>query len=544
MVKYSLFLASIFVIAAQATPEAFKKLVILHTNDMHARVLGVKPNDGMCSATEREHSSCFGGFDRIYTQVLKERAKTPGTILLDAGDQFQGTMFHQLYLGLASAGFMNTIGYDAMTVGNHEFDNGPLVLAKFIDKINFPILSANTNTFLEPALKNKIKPYVIITKNNIKIGIVGYTTEDTSFLSNPGPNITFKPIIDSLDHAIQELKKQKVDVIIALSHSGLARDIEIAKSIDGIAVIISGHSNSLLSNKALKSDGPCPLVVQSPNKNPVLLVSAYAYGKYLGRLEFSFDAQGVPRAWEGEPILLDQSIARHPAMAQEALELYKPILAFEKEKVGSSTIEISAQDCRFKECLAGNFLSDAMLLHSKKFGIDIALMNAGGIRASLPQGPINRAHLKETLPFDKKLVLFKITGSMLKQILEHGVSFAEDKRNDNTGRFLQVAGLTYTFDPRKPRGQRILEVKVYDPVVGAFKLLDSNKIYGVVTNSYLAQGGDDFQFFAQARERWSLDIELKELIESFFKSPHSQLPKLEGRIIEKPSLVSKPALSA
>lgn len=543
--KYSFIKASVLLLlAALANAQPLKKLVILHTNDMHARVLGVKANEGMCTPEERDKSICFGGFDRIYTQVLAERAKKLPVILLDAGDQFQGTMFHYLYSGLASAGFMNTIGYDAMAVGNHEFDNGPAGLANFINKIKFPMLSANINLTKSADLKNKIKPYVIINKNNIKIGVVGYTTEDTAFLSNPGPDIRFEPIIESVRKAVSELKKAHVDVIIALSHAGLARDIQIAQSVDGIAAIISGHTNSLLSNKSPHSDGPCPLVIKSPSKKPTLIGSAFAYGKFLGRIEFSFDAQGVPIAWQGEPILLDQSIVRHKKMAEEALELYKPILAFESEKVGTANAEIEAHDCRFEECVAGNFLSDAMLFYTRKMGAEIALMNAGGIRASLPKGPISRVHLKEALPFEKKLVLFKLKGSLIRQILEHGVGFAEDKKNDNTGRFLQVAGLKYVFDPHKPQGQRIIDIKVYDFIATKYKPLNPNKIYGVATNSYMAQGGDDYRFFEQALEKWVLKIELKELLEHFFKSPHSQLPKLDGRIIRIPSPANKLAPSA
>ena len=174
----------------------------------------------------------------------------------------------------------------------------------------------------------------------------------------------------------------------------------------------------------------------------------------------------------------------------------------------------------------------------------MALMNAGGLRASLPQGPINRAHLKETLPFEKKLVLFKLKGSVIRQILEHGVRFAENMRNDNTGRFLQVAGIKYVFDPLQHAGRRILQVQVYDSINNQYKLLEPDKIYGVVSNSYVAQGGDGYGFFRQALERWTLNIELKELLEIYLKSPELQLPKLEGRIIRRPPPAAKGAPSA
>jgi 5'-nucleotidase len=522
-----------------AQPNNEKNLVVLHTNDIHARVLGTTEKDSMCTPSERMKSSCFGGFDRIFTQVEAERAKHKNIILLDAGDQFQGTMFHQIYQGLVSARFMNRIGYDAMAVGNHEFDNGPQVLADFISALKFPILSANINITHDKYLKNKIKPWVIIKKNNIKIGVIGYTTEDTAFLSNPGPTIKFLPIEQKVREAVGELKRAKVDVIIALSHAGLARDIHIAKTIDGIAAIVCGHSNSLLSNKAANNDGPSPLVIASPSKKPVLLVSAYAYGKYLGFLDFFFNAQGVPTKWVAEPILLDNTIARNAEMGEQALKYYEPIASLEKEQIGFASVDIMGLECRFQECVIGNFISDAMLHFVDKLGVDLALMNAGGIRASIPKGPVNRGQIKEVLPFEKKLVLFKLKGSVIQAILEHSVAYAEDKKNDNTGRFLQVAGIKYAFDPAKARGARIWAIQIYDKMLKKYENIDLNKTYGVVTNSYMAKGGDDYTFFEQSQEKWSLDVELKELLDNFFKSPFSQLPKKEGRIIRGPKQVTK-----
>lgn len=533
--------AWVFAISAQAVVPPLKELVILHTADMHARVLGVKTNDVMCTPSELNDKGCFGGFARIYTRAHIERQKHKSTLLVDAGDQFQGTMFHQLYQGKVSARFMNRIGYDAMAAGNHEFDNGPKILAEFIAELKFPMLSANIDVSQSPELKNKIKPYIILRKNNLRIGIVGYTTEDTAYLANPGPRVKFLSIIPSVRAAVSALKNAKVDVIIALSHAGLARDIEVARSVDGIAAILCGHTNSLLSNVVPASDGPSPLVIKSPNQNPVLLGAPFAFGKYLGRLAFSFDSDGVPRIWDSEPILLDQRVERNKEINEEALKLYQPIIESEKEIVGNAAVDIDGQECRFEECVFGNLITDSMLAFSRKFGVSIAFMNGGGIRASIPKGPINRSQVKEVLPFEKKMVFVKLKGATIMQILEHGVSYAEDKKNDNTGRFLQVSGLKFSYYPDKARGRRIARVEVFDSGLGRYMPLDPLKIYSVATNSYLAQGGDNYTFFAQSSERWSIELELKDLLDTYFKSPFSQLPMRDGRILKLP--LTTPALA-
>lgn len=511
--------------------QTLKSLEILHTNDMHAHIFGVTPDDAMCTLANIDTDLCYGGFDRMATLVDRFRKQNNTTLLVDAGDQFQGSMFHQLYGGLASAQFMNEIGFDAMAVGNHEFDNGPEALAKFASTIRFPLLSANIDASAHPLLKDMIKPYVIVHKKGLRIGIIGYTTEDTRYLSAPGPKVHLLPIIPSVKKAVVALQKAKVDVIIALSHAGLARDKEVASKVSGIAVIVSGHTNSLLSNTVKNSDGPCPLVIRSLKGEPVLLVSAYAYGKFLGRLNFSFDESGVPKTWSGEPILLDQRVPRKRSLSLLAHKLYEPVAQLEKEQVGALPLAADGRDCRFEECIFGNFITDSMLEFAKKFGISIALMNAGGIRASLPQGAVNRAHIKDVLPFEKKVVFVKLKGREIQKNLEHGVSFVEDRSNDNTGRFLQVSGLKYSFDPRKPRGERVSHILVYDPSLSSFMPLDSNKIYGIAINSYIAQGGDNYSFLSQSHERWSIDIDLKDLLDTFIKSPKSQLPKLEGRIV-------------
>lgn len=518
-------------LAMNAVANEVGELVVLHTNDMHAHLLGVRADDTMCSLNDMDNKECFGGFDRIATEVANQRAHHKNAVLLDAGDQFQGSLFHVLYKGIASANFMNQIGFDAMTVGNHEFDDGPAGLKRFVETIKFPIISANIDVSESPELKGLIKPYTIIEKDGMRIGLVGYTTEDTAFLSSPGQKIKFKPIIPSVKKAVSALKRAKVNVIVAISHSGLNKDKEVASAVSGIAAIVCGHSNSLLSNTQENADGPSPLVVMSPAKKPVLLVSAYAYGKFLGKLKFSFGKDGTPIKWDGEPILLNQAIPRNEAMRTQMQKLYEPIKKVEEKNIGVAPVELEGRSCRFEECIFGNLIADAMFDFGRKFGVKVALMNGGGIRASIPKGPVNLAQLQDVLPFEKTLVFLKLKGSVIREIIEHGVAFAEDKNNDNTGRFLQVAGLKYSFDTKKPQGKRISDVYIVDPQTAVYEPLSMTKMYSVVTNSYLANGGDNYAFFQKAQERWSVGVELKELLAKFMTNSRSQLPKREGRII-------------
>lgn len=529
--KHMLLIGLLMFAASKTTLAEMRELVILHTNDVHARISGVKRDDSLCQISERVAPDCFGGFDRIMTQVEHERAAHKNVIVVDAGDQFQGTPFHLLYKGMASAILMNMIRYDAMVLGNHEFDNGQEPLHQFASTITFPLISANIDVAKSSILANKIHPYVIKTVSGIRVGILGYTTEDTAHLSNPGAGITFVPTIARVKETVARLKKEKVDVIIAVSHSGLNKDIEVAKNVDGIAAIVCGHSNSLLSNTAKDADGPSPLVIMSPSKKPVLLVSAYAYGKYLGKLKFAFDELGVPTTYEGEPILLDQRVARNQAVMTQIDKLYAPIEVFEKTIVGTIDIEMDYRRCRDSECPFGNLITESMLDYTRAMGTEIALMNGGGIRAPLPKGSISEMQLKNVLPIDKTLVLLKLSGAVIINALEHGVGFAEDMNNDNTGRFLQVSGLRYSFDTQRPRGMRIKHVLVFDKERNVYVPIDPKKTYSVVTNSYLARGGDGYSEFAHHKEQWTVNIELKEMLKTNFEKARANAAINAPRIV-------------
>ncbi len=507
-------------------------LVILHTNDVHARIEQFNKYGGTCKPDDAQEGKCFGGVARRMTKIREIREQEPNVLLLDAGDEFLGTLFFYYYQGQATAEFMNRLGYDAMTFGNHEFDSGPETLGKFLDAIEFPMVSSNVDVSEEPALQGKVKPYVILEVGGRKIGLVGATTTDTPILSSPGDKVKFLPVVESVQKAVDELTAQGVDIVIMLSHLGYSVDKEVAAQLKGVDVIVGGHSHTFLSNTSDKAKGPYPTVVEGADGQKVLIVQDGSYAKYLGYLKVTFDAQGVAIAWEGEPILLDASVPEDEEILARVQELAKPVEELRNQVIGEAAVDLDGEraSCRFYECTMGNLVTDAMLWATEKQGVQIALQNGGGIRASIPAGPVTLGQVIEVLPFGNTLATFEIEGKYLLQALENGVSRAHDPEAEGTGRFLQVAGLRYTWDPTKPVGERIVSVEVRT-ADGGWEPLQMDKVYKVVTNNYIRNGGDDYEVFKEhAIDPYDFGPVLDEVVADYIKTFSPVKAEIEGRI--------------
>src|SRR5690606_3798915 len=196
------------------------KLNILHINDMHSRVESISRFNSTCSTEDEGEGKCFGGFGRLATKVWQRRKEIEdageNVITLDAGDQFQGSLFYTTYRGKVEGEFMNKIGFDLMAVGNHEFDNGPDVLADFIDLVEFPVISGNIKVADGEKLAGKIDEWTILDVGGEKIGVLAVTTPDTAIISGPGPNVTFQDEIEYLREAVGRLRGEGVDKVLLL----------------------------------------------------------------------------------------------------------------------------------------------------------------------------------------------------------------------------------------------------------------------------------------------------------------------------------------
>ena len=295
IVLFRLLSSTAFVLIAGAAPADYA-LTILHTNDFHDRYEPITGNDNTCAPEDNVAGKCFGGSARLVTALAEARARNPDTILVDGGDQFQGTLFYTRYKGTMTAEFINSLGYDAMTVGNHEFDDGPEVLAAFVAGVTFPVLMSNADISGEPILAGKIAKSTVIERNGQKIGLIGLTPQDTDQLASPGKNVIFTDPVGAVQGEVDVLTEAGINKIIVLSHSGYVVDQVVAAGTTGVDVIVGGHSNTYLSNISDDAAGPYPTMVGT-----TAIVSAYAFGKFLGDLNVVFNDEGQIVTATGEP---------------------------------------------------------------------------------------------------------------------------------------------------------------------------------------------------------------------------------------------------
>lgn len=504
-------------------------LTIVHTNDIHAHLLSFDKQNNDCSQKKDTQGKCFGGIARRMTAIENIRKTNKNLLLLDAGDQLQGTMFYVKYRGDESRYFLNALGFNAITLGNHEFDDGPKNLARFISGLKLPVVSANIDVSKEPLLTGAIKPYTTIDIGGQKIGIIGCTTPETATLSNPGANIKFTNIETAVVDAIDELEKQGIDKIILLCHEGYEADKSLARKINGIDVIVGGHSHTYLSNNLPSKDidkaaGPYPTVVKSPKGNPVLIVQDYAYGKYLGRLTVTFNQNGIPIKWSGNPILLNAKIKPDAKIASEVQKFNLPLEKMRKEIIGRTKVDLHA-NCRLGECNFGDLITDAMLNATTTKKAEVAILNSGTIRSGIIAGNISFAAVLNALPLSNTLITFGLKGKDLRAALENGLS----RGLQGAGRFPQIAGLRIKWSPFLPAGYRIISIDIKQK--DKYLPLEPYTIYQITTTNYISQGGDGYTILPRkAINPYDCGISLSDAVIDFIRKKSPINPEIENRI--------------
>ncbi|WP_339147346.1 MULTISPECIES: 5'-nucleotidase C-terminal domain-containing protein [unclassified Sutcliffiella] len=464
----------------------FDFVTVVHTNDMHGRIMYNKTNKEM-------------GLAKISELANKARSKNP-TLLIDLGDTFHGTNYVTMNKGQAAVDAMNEMEYDAMVPGNHDFNYGQDHLLALKDELTFPLVSANILKDGNPFLDG----YTIVEKEGKKIALVGLTATDTAEKTNPAgiEGITFEDEVTVAKEMVDKLR-DKVDVIVAISHAGLDTDENIANEVDGIDVIFGGHSHD---------------TIESPIKFEYSYVTqANEYGKALGNTNLIFHKDNLIGV-NGFLYRDSEDKQENPKVAA-ILQSYKDAVDAELNVVIANTpvrLDGERADVRTKETNLGNLITDAM---RENLGTDIAVTNGGGIRASIPAGDVTRNHVLTTLPFDNTLVRTTLTGEEIKAALEHSVRVYPQEN----GGFLHVSGLTFTFDPAKPAGSRVEDVVINgEPLI-------NDLAYSVATNNFTAVGGDGFEMFkAENIEFDSGELLSSVLIEAL--QSNVAIPGVEGRI--------------
>ena len=472
-------------------------LTVIHLNDLHGRLLPY--HDKSISET-----TPVGGAARLARMIADERAKNPGgTVLLSAGDMFQGSPISNVFYGESVIAFMNALKFDAMAIGNHELDWGQGVLNQLAAAAAFPFLSANIQDKQSMAL-SWAKPSVALTKNNLKLVVIGMTTPDTPFTTRPGnvSGLTFRDPVEILPQLIREARNRGADLIVLLSHLGLDADQQIAEQIAGIDVIIGGHSHTAMTH---------PLRV-----NDTIIVQAGAYGAYLGVLQltvepFSRKIVDYTRTNELRTVLSGPSDPVDESVVRIVDRFNDQIRTKFARVIGESSVDLVRNP--HEESNVGDLICDAMRHAS---GADIAFQNGGGIRADIPQGKITLEQVYTLLPFDDVLVVMDLTGDQIKQILEQNTSFGHS--------ILQTSGTTVHYDLTRPADSRVIRVDVGD------KPLEPLKTYRVATNDFLAAGGDYFKTFKEGKHL-AYGNSLVEAFTTYLEKHSPVHPEREKRIV-------------
>jgi len=481
---------------------------ILHVNDFHGFAEPYKPlgSDEM-----------LGGIAYLAGKADELRKEKP-SLLFSAGDMIQGNNWANLSQGESVIELMNEMGFDAMVLGNHEFDFGQDVLRKRISEAKFPVLGANVEGL------GNLKPYIIKNLKGVKVGIIGVVTEDVPISTHPRnvAGLKFMSPIDTGEKYIAELKN-KADLIIILSHIGYPVDRILAERVKGIDVIVGGHSHTKIEK---------PVKVGN-----TIIVQAWEHAKVLGVLDLTVE-DGKIIGFEGRLEEIKPQIGKEDKAAFTIVEKYKQkVKAVLNERVGEAEVDVDGENVRRRETNLGNLIADIMRHAS---GADVTIINGGGIRTSIKKGEIRVKDVYSVSPFDNYIVAIKLTGKQIREALEHGVSAVEEEE----GRFPQVSGLSFKYSPSNKRGSRVQEVLI------AGKPIDPDQEYIVATNDFLAAGGDGYKAFGEAIKtskdfsiiggmmkgeklaysdsgRW-----LRDVVVDYLKEMRRIAPKVESRIIE------------
>lgn len=471
-------------------------ITILHMNDFHGHMLPYIDKT-------LKINTPVGGAARISWMIQKVRSRNPdGTILLSAGDMFQGTPLSNIFEGQPVIEFMNAVRFDAMALGNHEFDWGMETLSRLSLAAEFPFLSANV---IEPSSQflSNIKPYVIVNRKGIRFAVIGLTTPDTAWTTRPEvvKGVRFSAPQDILPTVIDKVKTEGANFIIVLSHLGLDVDRQLASAVSGIDLIVGGHSHTAVTD---------PVKV-----NHALIVQAGYYGAYLGVLQLSIDPETLKTvsytekdeleivySGPGEPV--DPNVGR-------IVDLYNDQIRSEMSKViGESSVDL--QQRPYEESNLGNMICDALKEDSRA---DLAFFNGGGIRADIPKGKIILEQIYTTLPFDNVVVTMDLTGEQILQLLEQNAGM-ENK-------ILQCSGLRVHYDMSRPFGSRVTGALVGDQPIR------SGMNYRVATNDFLAAGGDHFTVFQQGTNLTYGKL-IRDVVVLYLKTHCPVHPSIEGRI--------------
>jgi 5'-nucleotidase len=540
------------------------QISIAHVNDLHAHLdstelkLSIKPE----GHEKLDFFAQVGGYPRLKTKLDELRILAQQNhhafLALNGGDVFQGSLYFTKFKGAEEAPLLKEMKFDAMVIGNHEFDLGNKPLRDFAIQSQIPLVAANLNKQSSAVLKDveTLSRYIIKDFNGERVGIFGIVLENTANISSPDIETLFLPEIETAQATVSELQDLGVNKIIMLSHIGLARDQMIAKSVSGIDLIVGSHSHTWLgelddlnldhsfTNHKNDEDDTYAQLIKNPEGEKTCLVQAGEGAKGYGHLELDLNEEGQVILCQGSlKLMVGNSFQReYQPKVKENLNLVdlKTVLDFIAK---SLNIEIVSEDSQMRSFIDLNFLpsikemeaqvlaqipqklthvrvpnplpatldpqvteSIFWKLNQLNYKVDFAVQNAGTTRADLNAGPLTFGYVMGTLlPFGNKIVALDIRGSELRNTLEFVINAATANGEDlvSTGSFPYVSHLRYTYNGKAEKGARITQleqlIKINLAGEGEWVPIQDEQIYRMATNSYVAAGKDGYAGFLQSR---------------------------------------------
>lgn len=484
-------------------------ITILYTNDFHSAFEPIP-------AYWLPGSPRLGGAAHLGALIERERAVARTSFLFDSGDMFTGTI-SAMTSGEALMEMMTLLRYDAMGVGNHEFDYGWRLFDRAMTRVPFPVLCCNVRH--RGSGIRFARPYTIVERNGARLGVIGVMGMNAArytIMPSKVAELEFTDPVEETRLCVAELRGS-VDLVVVLGHQGLPgpmqtdaeNDPEVQRSMDedvrfcgdvrGIDVYIAAHSHRGLEQPIVHSE------------TGTILTQTYGYGTRLGRLRLSVRDRKVVRQETELLKVWSDRLPPHEAVLRRMAH-FRAELA---PRIGPAFGRTSARITRKynRESPLGGLIADAM---RERAGSDAALTNAGGLRADLPEGPIDKAHVLDAFPFLNTSVTLALSGRDLKEALEQGFSLKAG--------MVQVSGLRAEFDLRRPVGARLVRLQM------AGEPVSDNRIYRVTVNSFMAEGGDGYVSLKRG-SRVKEDPLLSEVLMDYVKQKQVIHPPQSGRLV-------------
>jgi 2',3'-cyclic-nucleotide 2'-phosphodiesterase (5'-nucleotidase family) len=454
-------------------------VTLIFTNDMESAYEPVP-------AWWRDDMAHIGGIAELTTLIRNIRRDEPNVFLFDSGDIFTGAL-SRLTDGALMFEFMITMGYDAMAIGNHEFDYGEAILEWQKNRAPFPVLGANL--YYKGTDHPFAQRHTIIERNGIRIGVIGTLGQDAASSAIAPPHIDELDVTDpagAIRASVGELRDD-VDLIVALTHQGhtapmqtdaeadprldrdIDKDIALAGEVEGIDVLFGGHADA----------GTWEPVVNP--KTGTLIMQTFGQATYLGYLQLTLDGETRKiKSYDGKLIPVDSDQLEPDPVITEKMGRYRASFPEITEVVGQTEARLNRR--YFDEADLGNLLADVAV---EMTGADIGLIHPGTIRKDIPKGDIEIADILDTNPFVDPIVVMEVTGAQLQEIMEQSFTLLRG--------LLQVSGLEVVYDTSKPERQRLVSLHH-----NGFPI-QANDVFTVATPAIIAEGGDHYDEFLATR---------------------------------------------